>query len=268
MSKGLEALKAAWAKAKQDSKEFSNPVFNDGHYVTKIIKAEVGQSKKGTDQITMDFEFVEGEYTGKHKRTWMGIGIDNPQGLAITIGTLDRLGLHDVEPETLEDDLRTLLGKLVRIQLVTTVNKKTDTEYQNVRIEKVLGVDPDSTDMSPVEEVPAEPEAEAEAVEEPELPKAKAKSKKSKKGSEEPEVEEEVEAEEEEAVEEAPSAEEEEGVEITKGMKVAFLKKDGTELSGTIDDIDEDEGKVVILAKDVDGKSKKFRVEVDRVSAL
>ena len=249
MSKGLEALKAAWAKAKQDSKEFSNPVFNDGHYVTKIIKAEVGQSKKGTDQITMDFEFVEGEYTGKHKRTWMGIGIDNPQGLAITIGTLDRLGLHDVEPETLEDDLRTLLGKLVRIQLVTTVNKKTDTEYQNVRIEKVLGVDPDSTDMSPVEEVPAEPEAEAEAVEEPE-------------------VEEEVEAEEEEAVEEAPSAEEEEGVEITKGMKVAFLKKDGTELSGTIDDIDEDEGKVVILAKDVDGKSKKFRVEVDRVSAL
>ena len=51
-------------------------------------------------------------------------------------------------------------------------------------------------------------------------------------------------------------------------MKVSFTKKDGSELTGTIDDIDEENGKVVIAAKDADGKMKKFRVDVDRVSAL
>lgn len=267
MSKGLEALKKVWSQAKQDAKEFSNPVFNDGHYLTKIVKAEVGQSKKGTDQIVMDFQFIEGEYAGKSKRNWMSIDVGNPQGLAITIGTLERLGLLDPEPETLEDDLKSLLGKVVRIQLVTTVSKKTGEEYQNIRIDKVLGVDPETTPMepAPVEEV----EAEAETEEDTPVEEAKpAKKSKKSKGSEEPEVEEEEE-------EEAPVEEEvteddsdEEGVEIEKGMKVSFTKKDGSELTGTIDDIDEENGKVVIAAKDVDGKMKKFRVDVDRVSAL
>lgn len=271
MSKGLEALKKAWSQAKQDAKEFSNPVFNDGHYLTKIVKAEVGQSKKGTDQIIMDFQFIEGEYTGKSKRNWMGIDISNPQGLAITIGTLERLGLVDPEPETLEDDLKSLLGKVVRIQLVTTTSKKTGDEYQNIRIDKVLGVDPETTptEPAPVEEVEAEAEAEDTPVEEEKPAK---KSKKSK-GSEEPEETED--SDEEEVTEEAPVEEEvtedsddEEGVEIEKGMKVSFTKKDGSELTGKIDDIDEENGKVVIAAKDADGKMKKFRVDVDRVSAL
>lgn len=271
MSKGLEALKKAWSQAKQDAKEFSNPVFDDGHYLTKIVKAEVGQSKKGTDQIIMDFQFIEGEYTGKSKRNWMGIDISNPQGLAITIGTLERLGLVDPEPETLEDDLKSLLGKVVRIQLVTTTSKKTGDEYQNIRIDKVLGVDPETTptEPAPVEEVEAEAEAEDTPVEEEKPAK---KSKKSR-GSEEPE--ETDDSDEEEVAEEAPVEEEvtedsddEEGVEIEKGMKVSFTKKDGSELTGKIDDIDEENGKVVIAAKDADGKMKKFRVDVDRVSAL
>ena len=99
-----------------------------------------------------------------------------------------------------------------------------------------------------------------EAAEEEEEPKPAKKSKKSK-GSEEPEEEAEVE-------EEVAEEEDEDGVEIVKGMKVSFTKKDGSELTGKIDDIDEDNGKVVIVAKDADGKTKKFRVDVDRVSAL
>lgn len=274
MSKGLEALKKAWKQAKQDAKEFSNPHFDDGHYLTKIVKAEVGQSKKGTDQIVMDFQFIEGEYAGKSKRTWMTLDTGSVQSLAITISQLERLGLNDVEPETLEDDLRTLIGKVVRIQLVTTTSKKDGQEYQNIRIEKVVGVDPDTKDTTPVADVAPEAEEEAETeteeveAEEEEAPKPAKKSKKSK-GSEEPEPE--PEDEEEEAIEEEVAEEatdDEDGVEIEKGMKVAFAKKDGSELTGKIDDIDEESGKVVIVAKDVDGKTKKFRVDVDRVSAL
>lgn len=272
MSKGLEALKKAWQQAKKDAKEFSNPHFDDGHYLTKIVKAEVGQSKKGTDQIVMDFQFIEGEYAGKSKRTWMTLDTGSVQSLAITISQLDRLGLNDVEPETLEDDLRTLIGKVVRIQLVTTTSKKDGQEYQNIRIEKVVGVDPDTKDATPVADVDPEAEEEAETeteeAEEEEAPKPSKKSKKSK-GSEEPEAE--PEDEEEEAVEEEVAEEatdDEDGVEIEKGMKVAFAKKDGSELTGEIYDIDEESGKVVIVAKDVDGKTKKFRVDVDRVSAL
>lgn len=265
MSKGLEALKKAWKQGKQDAKEFSNPTFNDGHYLTKIVKAEIGQSKKGTDQIIVDFQFIEGEYTGKSKRNWLTLDTDNRQGFAMTISNLERLGLGDTEPETLENDLRTLLGRIVRIALVTTTSKKDGQEYQNIRIEKVVGVDPDAQDAAPVEDVAPEPEVETEveeADEEEEEPKPAKKSKKSK-GSEEPEPEPEEEVEEEVAEEE-----DEDGVEIVKGMKVSFTKKDGSELTGKIDDIDEDNGKVVIVAKDADGKTKKFRVDVDRVSAL
>ena len=267
MSKGLEALKKAWKQGKQDAKEFSNPTFNDGHYLTKIVKAEISQSKKGTDQIVVDFQFIEGEYTGKSKRNWMTLDISNAQGLAMTISNLERLGLTETEPETLEDDLRTLLGKVVRIALVTTTSKKDGQEYQNIRIEKVVGVDPDARDAAPVEDVTpeVEPEAEAEAEAEEEISKPAKKSKKSK-GSEEPEeaTEEEAPVEEEEEVAE----EDEESVEIEKGMKVSFMKKDGAELTGKIDDIDEENGKVIIVTKDADGKTKKFRVDVDRVSAI
>lgn len=265
MSKGLEALKKAWKQGKQDAKEFSNPTFNDGHYLTKIVKAEIGQSKKGTDQIVVDFQFIEGEYTGKSKRNWLTLDTDNRQGFAMTISNLERLGLGDTEPETLENDLRTLLGRIVRIALVTTTSKKDGQEYQNIRIEKVVGVDPDAQDAAPVEDVAPEPEVETEveeAAEEEEEPKPAKKSKKSK-GSEEPEPEPEEEVEEEVAEED-----DEDGVEIVKGMKVSFTKKDRSELTGKIDDIDEDNGKVVIVAKDADGKTKKFRVDVDRVSAL
>lgn len=275
MSKGLEALKKAWKQGKQDAKEFSNPTFNDGHYLTKIVKAEIGQSKKGTDQIVVDFQFIEGEYTGKSKRNWLTLDTDNRQGFAMTLSNLERLGLGDTEPETLENDLRTLLGRIVRIALVTTTSKKDGQEYQNIRIEKVVGVDPDAQDAAPVEDVAPEPEPEVEteepeveeAAEEEEAPKPSKKSKKSK-GSEEPEPEPEEEAESEEVEEEVAEEEDEDGVEIVKGMKVSFTKKDGSELTGKIDDIDEDNGKVVIVAKDADGKTKKFRVDVDRVSAL
>lgn len=255
----LDALKKAWAKAKADAKEYSNPHFDDGHYLTKISAVKVGQSKKELDQLTIDFQFIEGEYTGKNKRTWWNLDISNEQGLAITLGTLQRLGLNDVEPETLESDVQQLIGKLVRIQLVTTVSKKDGvTEYQNVRIEKVMGVDPETANASPV----AEPDLEDGDADEEDVKEEKPAKK--SKGSEEPE-EDNAEDDEEETVEE--TAEEDEGVEISKGMKVAFTKKDGSEVQGTVDEIDEEEGTVVVKAK-IDGAVKKFRVSVDRLSAL
>ncbi len=258
----LSALKKAWAKAKADAKEFSNPHFDDGHYLTKISAVKVGQSKSGSDQLTIDFQFVEGEYTGKTKRTWWNLDIANEVGLAMTIGALQRLGLEDVEPETLESDVQQLIGKLVRIQLVTTISKKDGvTEYQNVRIEKVMGVDPDTANNAPVSEPSLEDEEMGdESEEEPavEEPKKEAPAKKSK-GSEEPEESEEV-------VEEE-SVDEDEGVDVTVGMKVSFTKKDGSEMIGTIDSIDEEAGTVVVKSE-INGTAKKFRVAVDRLSAL
>ena len=257
----LSALKKAWAKAKADAKEFSNPHFDDGHYLTKISAVKVGQSKSGSDQLTIDFQFVEGEYTGKTKRTWWNLDIANEVGLAMTIGALQRLGLEDVEPETLEADVQQLIGKLVRIQLVTTISKKDGvTEYQNVRIEKVMGVDPDTANTAPVAEPSLEDDEMGEAAEEEpavEEPKKEAPAKKSK-GSEEPEESEEI-------VEE--ESEEDEGVDVTVGMKVSFTKKDGSEMIGTIDSIDEEAGTVVVKS-DINGTAKKFRVAVDRLSAL
>lgn len=266
MSKqSLDALKKAWTKAKADAKEFNNPHFNDGHYLTKISEVKVGESKKGLPQLIIDFAFLEGEYVGKSKRTWWNLDPSNAQGLAITVGMLMRLGLADVEPETLEEDVKNLLGKIVRIQIVTTTAKDGVTEYQNVRIEKVMGVDPETADApKAVAEVAPEAEDEEEEEEEAEEEAAEEeapapKKSKSKKQAAAEEAEEEV-------VEEETS-DDEEGVDIEVGMKVSFTKKDGSELIGTIEEIDEENGKVVVKSK-VDGVFKKFRVDVDRLSAL
>ena len=263
MANNLEKLKKAWAKAKADAKEYSNPHFDDGHYLTKISTTKVGQSKAGADQLVIDFQFVEGEYTGKSKRTWWNLDISNEQGLAITLGALQRLGLEDVEPETLESDIQQLIGKLVRIQLVTTISKKDGvTEYQNVRIEKVMGVDPDTANATPVAEPDLEDEDNEEEPEEEKKPAKKSKSK----GSEETKAAE-ADEESEEVVEETVEDDDEEGVDITVGMKVSFTKKDGSEMIGTIDSIDEENGSVVVKSE-VNGVAKKFRVAVDRLSAL
>lgn len=260
----LDKLKKAWAKAKADAKEYSNPHFDDGHYLTKISAVKVGQSKAGNDQLTIDFQFIEGEYTGKSKRTWWNLDIANEVGLAMTIGALQRLGLDDVEPETLEADIQQLIGKLVRIQLVTTISKKDGvTEYQNVRIEKVMGVDPDTANSTPV----AEPELEDEEENEPEPEKEKPTKKSKSKGSEEAKATEDDEESEEVVEEPTLEEEDEEGVDITVGMKVSFTKKDGSEMIGTIDSIDEENGSVVVKSE-VNGTTKKFRVAVDRLSAL
>ena len=261
MSKqSLDALKKAWTKAKADAKEFNNPHFNDGHYLTKISEVKVGESKKGLPQLIIDFAFLEGEYAGKSKRTWWNLDSSNAQGLAITVGMLMRLGLADVEPETLEEDVKNLLGKIVRIQIVTTTAKDGVTEYQNVRIEKVMGVDPETADApkAVAEVAPEAEDEEEEEAEEEEVPAPK-KSKSKKQADAEEEAEEEV-------VEEETS-DDEEGVDIEVGMKVSFTKKDGSELIGTIEEIDEENGKVVVNSK-VDGVFKKFRVDVDRLSAL
>lgn len=261
MSKqSLDALKKAWTKAKADAKEFNNPHFNDGHYLTKISEVKVGESKKGLPQLIIDFAFLEGEYAGKSKRTWWNLDSSNAQGLAITVGMLMRLGLADVEPETLEEDVKNLLGKIVRIQIVTTTAKDGVTEYQNVRIEKVMGVDPETADApkAVAEVAPEAEDEEEEEAEEEEVPAPK-KSKSKKQADAEEEAEEEV-------VEEETS-DDEEGVDIEVGMKVSFTKKDGSELIGTIEEIDEENGKVVVKSK-VDGVFKKFRVDVDRLSAL
>lgn len=265
----LEALKKAWTKAKAEAKEYSAPHFNDGHYLTKISDVKVGVSKAGKDQLVIDFKFIEGEYNDKVKRTWWNLDVSNEQGLAITIGTLQRLGLEDVEPETLESDIQQLIGKLVRIQLVTTISKKDGvTEYQNVRIEKVMGVDPDTANQTPVTEPELEDEEEEE--EQPK-PKKRAKAKTASKGSEEPEEEETVQETKEDADEvvEEPALEDEEdeGVDITIGMHVSFTKKDGSEMIGTVDSIDEEAGMVVVKT-DVNGEVKKFRVAADRLAAL
>lgn len=271
----LKSLNKSINKAVAKAKEFTVPSFSDGHYLTKITNAVISESKNtGKYNIVLDYTFIEGDYTGKVKKEWLTLDPSTNKRFEITFSTLLRLGLDIHNAESLEEDLKSLIGRIVRIRLVTTVSDKDSTEYQNIRIEKVLGTDSETAaeTKSTVEAVPEvaveEDEEEEEEFEAPaeEAPAPK-KRKSSKKGSEDPEesTEEEVEEEEEEVVEE--ESEDEDGETVVPGMAVSFTKKDGTELQGVVDSIDEEAGKVVVKAT-VNGATKKFLVSVDRLSAL
>lgn len=269
----LKSLNKSINQAVAKAKEFTVPSFSDGHYLTKITNAVISESKNtGRYNIVLDYTFIEGDYTGKVKKEWLTLDPSTGKRFEITFSTLLRLGLDVHNAESLEEDLKSLIGRIVRIRLATTVSDKDGTEYQNIKIEKVLGTDTETTaeTKATVEAVPEvaveEDEEEEEEFEAPaeEAPAPK-KKKSSKKGSEEPEESTEEEVEEEEVVEE--ESEDEDGETVVPGMAVSFTKKDGTELQGVIDSIDEEAGKVVVKAT-VNGATKKFLVSVDRLSAL
>ncbi len=209
MGKNLKSLKGLWKKANENKGAGGFDEFEDGRYLTSISDAEVNESQgTGRLQIMIAYKVQEGEFAGKTKRSYTGL--DTEMGVQIAVNTLARLGVEVVDPEELEEGIKELIGKVVKIQLKTKSGKSG--EFQNVYVLKVMGKDAEETTPSTPKE-----SASAEEVAEPAV---------------------------EEVAEEIVDGE----VELKVGMRVTFnLKK--KEVEGEVLKIEEEKGSVIVEHK-------------------
>lgn len=223
-------IKKNWKKAMEKSGEstgFGSEV-EDGRYLGKLVKAELGESQAGRTQITYRWEILEGDYKGSTLSAYDGLVTE--ENLLWAIRRLQKFGYE--MPEDIDEkgtELKDLLKELEKSGVICRVRVKTNGEFQNVYLDKVMGGEVETDDEDSEQEEVSADEAEDEDVEadEPE-----------EEEQEEEEAEEE-EAEEEEVEEEAST------VELKKGMNVVATIK-GKKVPGTVLDILEDEGKVKV----------------------
>lgn len=133
----LEKLKArgkAWRKA--EAKEGRSPV-EDGTYLARIKSATLNESKtSGREQVTIEFEVLDGGMEGRH--IWNHMGLDTDEGFEWFKGLLNTL---EVEIPGDISELPDTLEELKGIGCEITV--KTKNEFQNVYVNELAEITED-----------------------------------------------------------------------------------------------------------------------------
>jgi hypothetical protein len=186
------ATKKHLASAKEKAGSGGFEEFDDGKYVMRCEGGELGQSASSDRfQATMFWRFIGGDYNKKPYRSYQGL--DTEDGWTYFLRDLGRLGYDTTELESFEEVLP-ILKELKKEKPTARVSLKTNGEFQNLRIQRLL-------DEDEIEEEDGEDEEE-------ETPKKKTKKKSSKK--DEDEEEEESDDDEEESDDDEESEDEEE----------------------------------------------------------
>jgi len=165
----LAKAKSLWNKAKGMKPEFESPVA-DGVYVGRISMAELGESQSsGRLQVSWGVVISAGEFKGETVRWWSGLKTE--QNFMYLQRDIARLGKE--VPEGV-NELEDILKEIEKEKPSIRFKVKTDGEFQNVRVLKMLsGADvpeDDDTNADPEPDAePADPEPEPEdAAPEPE----------------------------------------------------------------------------------------------------
>jgi len=250
MGSKLKNLKGLWKTANENKGAGGFDELDDGRYLTKVIDTDVNESQgSGRLQMMIEFQVQEGEFVNKTKRLYTGL--DSEQSVQIAVNTLSRLGLEIDDPETLDEDIKQILGSIVKIQLKTKAGKGDSGTFQNVYILKVLGtgsIGGGSSEAKPVEDL--------EPVDE--IAKPKAKKGKAAPAKATPAKAEVVP---EELVADAPKViDDGAGVELKVGMPV-FFNLDKKEVEGEVVTLEEEKDTAI-----VSHNGKKYRVAVDQIS--
>lgn len=154
----MKNAKSNWDEALKSTSAGAYEEFPDGVYIVQLSSMEIGESKAGKVQVKSGFTFVEGEYTGKTKNDF--IGLEGARGLEPLQWRLSSLGVkvEDVDFQRIQDTFDELVEArmTMRIQLKTT-KSSSGTEFQNIRIQKLLpGYDPDESGYDSTESIPEE----------------------------------------------------------------------------------------------------------------
>lgn len=265
--KKLAKAKKLWNTAKSKKPDFDN-VITDGIYVGKLTRAELGESQsKGRLQVAWRVVVASGEYKGENINWWSGLETEN--NVMYFQRDLVRLGKEVPEDPT---DLEDVLKELTKEKPTIRVQVKTNGEFQNVRILKLVeseeseGEESEEETEEEEEEEPEETEAEESEEEEEDDDEEEKKDEKSKEEDDEEEDDEEDEEDEEDDEEESGDDEEEdeekeEAPEVEVGMRVSFSHK-GKDLVGTVKEIDYKKE----LVKIETDKGNKYKVAPDALS--
>jgi hypothetical protein len=153
----LAKAKSLWSKAKDMKPEFESSV-TDGVYVGRISLAELGESQaSGRLQVSWGVVISAGEFKGETVRWWSGLKTE--QNFMYLQRDIARLG-KDV-PEGV-DELEDILAAIEKEKPSIRFRVKTDGEFQNVRILKLLTGADATEDEDGGETAPEDPEPEAE----------------------------------------------------------------------------------------------------------
>lgn len=115
---------------------------DEGEYLLKIVKAEVGESKAGAEKVDLQYEIMDGEYAGRKIFDTISF---HPNALSFAKGTLDQLGIDTSKKFELFDLAENLLGlevsAVVKIQESTQIDPRTGEAYpERNRISRILQV--------------------------------------------------------------------------------------------------------------------------------
>jgi hypothetical protein len=240
--KKLRAANDAWKSAKTKNAERGAGFveFEDGRYLARLIKGEIGESQSsGRIQIRWSYRFEDGEYENQTKFDYSGL--ESEQNLMFLARMLDQLGYE--APDSL-DEIEDILTDIEKSKPLVRIRLRTKGEFQNVYLDKVFATDTEDED-APAPAGDEEEVAEAEDTD--------------------PEVESEVEVEEPESdvVDEVDIEEEDDEVDLAVGMIVVAETSKGDQ-QGEVIEILDGEGKARVRLTD----GKVIRIALDKLGVV
>jgi len=136
-SKALKKAGSLWKGARtRAAEESGGSEFDDGKYLARLIKGEVGKSEAGRLQITWHWKFMEGDYEGQIKYAYQGLETeDNQMYLA---KDLEKLGYDTTAIDSLAEDLQGILDDIRKVKPSCRITLKTKGDFQNVFINRLL----------------------------------------------------------------------------------------------------------------------------------
>lgn len=289
----LKAAKGTWNKARAEAaaQAASGNNLPDGLYTVQLVGAEFGESQNKNFMCTFTWQVLQGECAGK-KQYQRQMLVDE-KNYVFFGKVMARLGV-DVEAMEVEE-IEEALAQLVAAETQAVINVKTDGDFVNVYVNRLLaeaveaeapagGEEPEAEEPEeePAEEEEPEEEAEPEddgldAMDRAELKKivkdegieftvykntaddAIREAIREARGAAEPEEEAEPEAE--------PEEEEAEAVELVVGTAVAASYK-GKEVNGKVVALNEEEETVTVQPDKGQPFKNKFTVSVEAIEVL
>lgn len=240
--KKLKKAQALWKKASEMKPDFDN-VITDGVYTGKLVRAELGESQKGRLQVAWRVVVNSGEYKGENINWWSGLETEN--NIMYFRRDLVRLGKEAPEDPT---ELEEILEELENEKLTVRVQIKTNGEFQNVRILKLVDADEDDTEEEDAKDVGG---SEDEDIEESQDNSEEEKDNEEEESSEDDEDEEDEDESEEESEDDESDDDSEEVPEVEEGMRVQFSHK-GKDIVG------------VVMKGGIDYKKGTVKIESDK----
>lgn len=248
LKKALKDANKMWKGAKKRAAEQPSGFteYEDGRYMARLIKGEIGHSDSGRLQLVWSWKFDEEPYEGKIKKAYQGL--ESEDNLVYLARDLERLGYE--APDDLAG-VEEICADITKEKPLARIRLRTKGDFQNVYIDKVFGGDEDDTEEEEDSDEEAETETE-ETDEESDEEEADEEESDEEESDEEESDDSEEEADEEEETEEEEEADDEEdedAVDVEVGMKVEIETSKGPK-KGKIVEVLADAGKVRVDTKD------------------